>query len=75
MFTDAKWIRVRQVDTGNEVSILEHMYDATPDAYKVLKESATDSGNNPLPQKTPADLAEEKKATTGRQADTTKEKN
>lgn len=73
--SDAQWIRVKQTDTGNEVSILQHMYDAAPDAYKVLDEDATDSGNNPLPQKTAADLAEEKKAKTGRQADTTKEKN
>ena len=75
--TAAEWLRVKQKETGTEFSILRATHDFAPDNYEVLDKPATDTGNNPLPpkHKTSASKEAAKKATTGRQADTDKEKN
>jgi len=69
-----EYLRVKQIDTGHELSISRTMYDFAPDAYEVIedeKKPATDAGNNPLPWKpktTVSTEAAKKKAGSGRQA-------
>lgn len=72
-----EYLRVKQVETGHELSISQAQYDFAPDGYEVLDKPATDAGNNPLPAKnktTVADQAAAKKArTSGGQATNTTE--
>jgi hypothetical protein len=49
---DTEYLRVKQTDTGHELTVSRTVYEATKSAYDVLKdEEATDAGNNPLPPK------------------------
>lgn len=78
-------LRVKQTDTGHELTVTQSMYDFAPDAYDVLKDKpATDGGGNPLPPKyktTVAKSASAKRAAApqspepdhGHEADTQKE--
>ena len=75
-----EYVRVKQKETGAEVSIFRHMYDFAPDAYDLLDKPATNAGGDPLPTKhktTVAKSAAEKSAKaaarSGQQADTKKE--
>lgn len=46
------YLRVKQKETGSELSVTQAMYDFAPDGYDLLeKKSATDAGGNPLPPK------------------------
>lgn len=46
------FIRVKQIDTGHELSVTQAMYDFAPDSYDVLdKKPATNSAGVPLPAK------------------------
>lgn len=50
MATDTEYLRVKQKDTGHELTVSRTQYDFAPNAYDVLKDAAsTDAGNNPLP--------------------------
>lgn len=71
------YLRVKQSDTGHELTVSRSMYDFAPDSYSVLDKPATDAGGNPLPPKHKTSVSTEaaKKATTGRQAAADKEKN
>ena len=42
-----EYLRVKQKDTGHELSVTKAMYDFAPDAYEVLDKPATDAGGNP----------------------------
>lgn len=47
-----EYLRVKQIDTGHELSVTRAMYDFAPDAYAVLdKKPATNRAGNPLPAK------------------------
>lgn len=71
------YLRVKQNDTGHELTVSQTVYDFAPTAYEVLRDKpATDSGGNPLPAKyktTVDKSATAKKATSGRSAETTEE--
>lgn len=66
------YIRVKQKDTGHEVSILQSMYDFAPDAYMVLDKPATNAGGDVLPPKFKTTVTDEaaakKKAGSGQKA-------
>ena len=71
------YVRVKQTETGHELTISQSMYDFAPDAYEVLDKPATDSGNNPIPAKyktSVASAAAKKATTSGQKAESTKEK-
>lgn len=45
------YLRVKQRDTGHELTVTRAMYDFAPDAYDVLDKPATDRGGAPLREK------------------------
>lgn len=45
------YLRVKQNDTGHELSLSQTQYDFAPDTFTVLDKPATDAGGNPLPPK------------------------
>jgi len=71
------YLRVRDNDTGHELSVPRSHYDANAKAYTVVDKPAVDAAGDPLPVKhrtTVAKAAEEKQSKTGgQQATTTKE--
>lgn len=69
------YLRVKQTETGHELSLSQTQYDFAPDAYEVLEKPATDAGGNPHPPKykTSVATAAAKKATSGQTADPQKE--
>lgn len=65
------YLRVKQRDTGHELSVTQAMYDFAPDSYDVLDDKpATNSGGAPLPAKykTTVAKAAERKTTANRPA-------
>lgn len=62
------YLRVKQKDTGHELSVTRAMYDFAPDAYDVLEKSATNSAGVPLrpKYKTTVNKAAAKKTATSR---------
>lgn len=71
-------VRVRQTETGHELTLPKSHVEANPSAYDVVEKPATDSAGNPLPAKyrTTVNKAASSKNTTpsGLKADTEKEK-
>lgn len=68
------YLRVKQIETGHELTVSQSMYDFAPDGYEVLDKPATDSGNNPLPPKHKTSVSSEAaKKTGGQSADPKKE--
>lgn len=70
------YLRVKQNDTGHELSVSQTQYDFAPDTFTVLEEKpSTDAGGNPLPPKYKTSVAEAaaKKAPSGQKADPQKE--
>lgn len=67
-----EYVRVKQKDTGHEVTILRSMYDFAPDAYSLLDKPATNAGGDVLPAKFKTTVATEaaakKKAGSGQKA-------
>jgi hypothetical protein len=67
------YVRVKQNETGHELSLSLTQYEWAPDAYELLaSKDATDAGGNPLPAKyktTVAKSAAAKRATSGHQAE------
>jgi hypothetical protein len=58
----SEFIRVRQIETGHELSVPKSHADAT-DGYEVLDKPATDSAGDPLPPKYRTTVAEAASAT------------
>lgn len=49
---ETEFLRVRQKDTGHEVTVSRALYESASKLFDLLKdEDATDAGNNPLPPK------------------------
>lgn len=75
-----EYLRVKQIDTGHELSVTRAMYDFAPDAYQVLKDKpATDAGGNPHRTKHKTTVAKKVAANSatreaGQSTDTDKEK-
>jgi hypothetical protein len=68
---DAEFVRVKQVDTDWELTVLRSALIVTPGAYEVLDKPATDAGNNPLPPKPKTTVGaevEKQKAGSGQKA-------
>lgn len=68
-------LRVKQNETGHELTVSRTAYEFAPDGYTVLDKPATDAGGNPLQPKykTSVATAAAKKATSGQKADPEKE--
>lgn len=66
------YVRVKQVETGHELSVPRSHYEANQDGYRLLDKPATHAAGDPLPakHKTTVTKAAEKKA---RKADTKEE--
>lgn len=73
-----EYVRVKQAETGHHLSVpVGHFKSAPEGAYQELKQEAVDSAGRPLPPKYHTSVSsetEKKKAPTGHQADTQKEK-
>jgi len=73
------YVRVKQADTGHELSVPVEHFDAAPDgAYKRIDKDATYPGGDPLPVKyktTVAKQAAVKKGTASRAAATATKEN
>lgn len=70
------YLRVKQNDTGHELSLSQTQYDFAPNTFTVLDKPATDAGGNPLAPKykTSASAEAAKKASpSGQKADPPKE--
>lgn len=69
-----EYVRVKQAETGHELSVPRAHLDAVPDgAYTVLDKDATGAGGEPLPPKyktSVATKAAESKKPSGQQATT-----
>ena len=50
--SDTVWLRVKQVETGHELSLPQEHVDQAPDgAFEVLDKPGADPGNHPFPTK------------------------
>lgn len=47
----AEYVRVRDKETGHHYSVTRERFERTPDLWQELKQDATDSVGEPLPQK------------------------
>lgn len=65
-----EYLRVKQTETGHELTVSRTQYDFAPDAFEVVDKPATDAGNNPLPPKYKTSVSKEaaKKAGSGQRA-------
>lgn len=70
-----EYLRVKQTETGHELTVSRTAYEFAPETYEVLDKPATDAGSNPLAPKykTSVATAAEKKAQSGQKAESTKE--
>lgn len=70
-----EYLRVKQADTGHELSLpREHVEAVGDDAYTVLDKPAVDEGGVPLPAKYKTTVAKAAASRSGHRTDTTKEK-
>lgn len=46
-----EYVRVKQVETGHELSVTRGHYEAVKDGYKPIDKPAIDSAGDPLPPK------------------------
>ena len=71
-----EYVRVKQVETGHELSVPREHYDATSDGYELLEKPSADAAGDPLPLKPHKPLARRRQANpasdTGQQATTDK---
>lgn len=70
------YVRVKQADTGHELSIPRDHFEHAPDgAYDEVDKPAVDEGGDPLPPKykTSVRAAAAKKTTSGQSAEKSKE--
>lgn len=63
------YVRVKQVDTGHEISVPESHYKAQADAYELLEKPAEDLGGEPLQRKYKTTVSTEAARKRGQQAE------
>lgn len=68
-----EYVRVKQVETGHELSVPQGHYDAVSDGYKLLDKPAVDSAGDPLPSKHHVLSKRQANTTSGQKATTSKE--
>jgi len=70
-----EFVRVKQNDTGHELTVPTGHFEAVESGYTLLKKDAVDLGGAPLPAKYKTSVSAEaaKKSQSGQKAESTKE--